>query len=89
MNAVVKLTGYDKATEWLETALSLPEGVVGFARTVAGVPDTDPAVLAVCPLTPAQAQEIAARADVELETDRFDYCLEAIAEDGVSRAHTV
>jgi hypothetical protein len=81
MNAVVKLTGYEKATELLATMATVPAELVPFARTVACVPETDPGVAAMYPLTVRQAEAIAAKADLALDPDRFDYCLEAIAED--------
>jgi hypothetical protein len=84
MNAAVKLTGYDKRTEWLGTAVIVPAGLVEFARTVAGVPESDPNVLAMYPLTVEQATAIAAKGDLPLDLDRFDYCLEAIAKDQTS-----
>ncbi len=80
MNAVVKLTEYQKATELLETVLTVPPRMVAYARRVAGVPDSDPRVLAVYPLSVPQAEAIAAKADLSLDFERFDYCLEAIAE---------
>nr|WP_294503487.1 hypothetical protein [uncultured Rhodopila sp.] len=86
MNAVVKLTGYAKTTEVLETVVTVPAALIPFARTVAGVPASDPDVLAMYPLTAPQAEAIATKADLALEPDRFDYCLEAIAEPGRSRA---
>jgi hypothetical protein len=89
MNAVVKLTGYEKTTEWLGTAMSVPLGLVEYARAVAGVPETDPNVLAMYPLTVEQAAAIAAKSGFPLETDRFNYCLEAIAENRPSIAQKV
>jgi len=89
MNAVVKLTGYEKATELLTTIATVPPGLVPFARTVAGVPETDPGVAAMYPLTVPQARAIAAKADLALDPDQFDYCLEAIAEDERSQARQV
>jgi hypothetical protein len=86
MNAVVKLTGYEKATELLKTVMTVPSALVPFARTVAGVPETDPGVAAMYPLTVPQAEAIAAEADLALDPERFDYCLEAIAEGGRSEA---
>ena len=89
MNAVVKLTGYAKDTERLETIVTVPEGLVPFARKVAGVPETDPYVLAMYPLTVSQAEAIATEAELALDPDRFDYCLEAVAEDDHSQARKV
>ncbi|MEA2736909.1 MAG: hypothetical protein QOH05_216 [Acetobacteraceae bacterium] len=89
MNAVVKLTGYEKTTELLATIVTVPPRLVPFARAVAGVPETDPGVLAMYPLTIDQAAAIAAEADLALDPDRFDYCLEAIAEDERSRFQKV
>jgi hypothetical protein len=89
MNAVVKLTGYAKATERLETIVTVPKDLVPFARTVAGVPETDPEVLAMYPLTVPQAEAIATEAALALDPDRFDYCLEAIAEDDHSRIRKI
>jgi hypothetical protein len=89
MNAVVKLAGYEKTTELLATVVTVPGNLVPFARTVAGVPDTDPDVLAMYPLTARQAETIAAKADLALDPSRFDYCLEAIAEDARSRVRKV
>jgi hypothetical protein len=89
MNAVVKLTGYEKATELLTMVLTVPPGLVPFARTVAGVPETDLGVAGMYPLTVRQAEAIAAKADLALDPDRFDYCLEAIAEDERSQARKV
>lgn len=86
MNAAVKLTGYAKTTELLETIMTVPAALIPFARTIAGVPASDPDVLAMYPLTVPQAEAIAARADLALETERFDYCLEAVAEPERSRA---
>ena len=81
MNAVVKLTGYEKTTERLTTVLTVPPDVVPFAQTVAGLPKTDLGVAGMYRLTVPQAEAIAAKADLALDSDRFDYCLEAIAED--------
>jgi hypothetical protein len=64
MNAVVKLTGYAKATELLETIVTIPASLVPFARTVAGAPETDPGVLALYPLTVPQAEAIASEAEL-------------------------
>jgi hypothetical protein len=89
MNAVVKLTGYAKDTELLETIVTVPEGLVPFARTVAGVPETDPYVLAMYPLTASQADAIATEAKLALDPGRFDYCLEVVAEDDNSQARKV
>jgi hypothetical protein len=44
---MVKLTGYAKTTEVLETVETVPAALVPFARSVAGVPVSDPHVLAV------------------------------------------
>jgi hypothetical protein len=79
MNAVVKLTGYAKTTELLETVVTVPATLVPFARRIAGVPASDPDVLAMYPLTAPQAEAIAAKADLAVEPDRLDCCLEAIA----------
>jgi hypothetical protein len=79
MNASVKLAGSEKTTEWLATAVTVPSVLVPFARTIAGVPETDPDVLAMYPLTLEQAMAIAAKGKLPLDPDRFDYCLEAIA----------
>ncbi|HBK08182.1 MAG TPA: hypothetical protein DDZ81_20410 [Acetobacteraceae bacterium] len=89
MNAVVKLTGYEKTTELLTTIATVPSGLVSFAKTIAGVPETDPGVAAMYPLTVPQAEALAAEASLALDPDRFDYCLEAIAEDGRSQAWKV
>ena len=62
MNAVVKLTGYEKTTEWLGTAMNVPLGLVDYARTVAGVSETDPDVLAMYPLTIEQAARLPRKA---------------------------
>jgi hypothetical protein len=86
MNAVVKLTGYAKSTELLETVVTVPATLIPFAHSVAGVPASDPDVLAMYPLTIPQAEAIAAKADLAPEPGRFDYCLEAIAEPAHSRA---
>jgi hypothetical protein len=43
-------------------------------------------MLAMYPLTALQAEATAAKADLALEPERFDHCLEAIAEPGRSRA---
>ena len=87
MNAAVKLTGYDKSTEFLSVALDLPNDVVDFARRVAGVPATDPNVLGVYPLSPQQAAQIAGKAALPLDVAEYDYCLEAIAQDDRPQAH--
>jgi hypothetical protein len=89
MNAVVELTGYDKRTEWLGTAVTVPAGLVEFVRTVAGVPESDPNVLAMYPLTVEPAAAIAAKGDLPLDPARFDYCLEAIAEGQASMIQKV
>lgn len=86
---MVKLTGYAKATERLETIVTVPESLVPFARAVAGVPATDPGVLAMYPLTVPQAEAIATEAELALDPDQFDYGLEAIAEDDHSGARKV
>nr|WP_294553989.1 hypothetical protein [uncultured Rhodopila sp.] len=86
MNAVGKLTGYAKTTELLETVVTVPATLIPFARTVAGVPASDPHVLKMYPLTAPQAEAIAAKAELAVEPDRFGYCLEAIAEPERSRA---
>lgn len=89
MNAVVKLTGYEKTSELLTTVMTVPPAIIPFARSVAGVPEADPGVLAMYPLTIGQAEAIAQKADLALEPDRFDYCLEAISEDERSKAKIV
>jgi hypothetical protein len=89
MNAVVKLTGYAKAPERLETIVTVPESLVPFARAVAGVPETGPRVLAMYPLTISHAAAIATEAKLALDPDRFDYCLEAVAEDDHFKAAEV
>jgi hypothetical protein len=53
------------------------------------VPETDPGVAAMYPLTVPQAEAIAAEADLPLDPERFDYCLEAIAEGGRSRVRKI
>jgi hypothetical protein len=89
MNAVVKLTGYEKATELLKTIMTVPSSLVPFARIIAGVPETDPGVAGMYPLTVPQAKAIAAEADLPLDPERFDYCLEAIADGGRSRIRKI
>lgn len=89
MNAVVKLTGYEKATELLTTIVTVPPGLVPIARTVAGVPKSDPGVAGMYPLTVPQAEAIAAESGLALDPDRFEYCLEAIADGVHSRTSTV
>lgn len=81
MNADVVLSGYDRKTEVLGTLAVVPARLVGSAREIAGVPATDPGILGVYPLTSAQAERIARFAGAELDLDRYEYCLEAIARD--------
>jgi hypothetical protein len=88
MNAEVNLTGYDKRTEFLSVAHGLPQDLVDFARGIAGVPESDPDVLGVYPLSQQQAAEIAQRAGLPLDLTEYDYCLEAIAKDEQPQAHT-
>jgi len=85
MNAVLKLTGYDKASEFLTTIVTVPVDLVPFAREVAGAPDDDPGVAGLYPLSVPLAEAIAAEAGLALDPDRF----EAIAEDEWSRPSTV
>lgn len=87
MNADVKLTGYDKRTEFLSVAIDLPYEVLDFARRVAEVPVTDPDILGVYPLSPQQAAQIAGKARLSLDPTEYDYCLEAIARDERPQAH--
>jgi hypothetical protein len=86
MTAEVKLTAYDKQTELLTTAFALPQRVVGYARRVAGVPETDPSLLGVYPLTQEQADLIARRASLSLDLGKFDFCLESFAPDRAAQA---
>lgn len=88
MQADVKLTGYDKRSEYLSVVLDVPVCAIDAARHIAGVPATDPDILGVYPLTEHQAAEIAAHAELQVEPDKFDYCLEAIAHDDAPRART-
>ena len=87
MNADVKLTGYDKHSEFLSVALTVPPHLIDAARHIAGVPGTDPDVLGVYPLTAQQAAEIADKAALPLDPSAFDYCLEAIARDDRPKVH--
>jgi hypothetical protein len=87
MNADVKLTGYDKRSEFLSVALPVPPNVIGEARRIAGVPETDPDILGVYPLTAQQAAAIASKAALLLDPAAYDYCLEAIARDDRPQAH--
>jgi hypothetical protein len=87
MNADVKLTGYDKQSDFLSVAFTVPTDVIDAARHIAGVPETDPDVLGVYPLTAQQAAEIADKAALPLDLSAFDYCLEAIAWDERPKVH--
>lgn len=86
MMAEVKLTAYDKQTELLTTAFALPPRVGAYARRVAGVPQGDPSLLGVYPLTPEQADLIARKASLSLDSSKFYFCLESFAPDRKARA---
>ena len=80
MNATVKLTGYDKATEFLASEVTLPDPLIPLARTLAQVPASDPRILAMYPLSTESATALAAAANAVLDLEHMDYFLEAIAE---------
>jgi hypothetical protein len=86
MTAEVKLTAYDKQTELLTAEFAVPRQWIAFARDVAGVPETDPRLLGVYPLTPEQVAQIAQKASLSLDPARYDFCLESFAPARKSRA---
>lgn len=86
MPAEVKLTAYDKHTELLTAEFAVPRQWIASARGVAGVPDTDPRLLGVYPLTPEQVVQIAQKASLSLEPAKYDFCLESFAPARKSRA---
>lgn len=86
MTAEVKLTAYDKQTELLAAVFAVPRHSIGYARRVAGVPDTDPRLLGVYPLTPEQVTQIAQKVSLSLDPARYDFCLESFAPARKSRA---
>ena len=79
MTAEVKLTACDKQTELLSAEFAVPQQWVAFARRVAGVPNTDPRLLGVDPLTSEQVAQIAQTASLSLDPAKYDYCLESLA----------
>jgi hypothetical protein len=87
MNADLTLTAYDKQTEYLCKILVLPIDLLRYASDVARVPGTDPDILGVYPLTEQQAETIARKAGLLLETGEYDYFLETIARDERPQAH--
>jgi hypothetical protein len=80
MTAVLKLTGYDKTTEYMATADTVPYGVRKLARTLAGVAPSERHLVGMYPLTPEQAGSLAERAKIAVDLERLDYFLEEIAE---------
>jgi hypothetical protein len=82
----LKLTAYDKQTERLTAGFAQPRPWIAYGRGVAGVPDTDPRLLGVYPLTPEQVVQIAQKATLSLEPAKHDFCLESFAPARKSRA---
>ena len=78
MTPGVKLTAYDKQTERLVAAASVPSEVMTEVRRIAQVPASDPDLRGVYPLTAAQLTAIAAKLGARLDAERYDYCLEAM-----------
>lgn len=78
MTPGVKLTAYDKQTERLVAAASVPAQVLVEARRIARVPASDPDLRGVYPLTAAQVTEIAGKLGAKLDAERYDYCLESM-----------
>jgi hypothetical protein len=79
MQPKARLTAYDRQSERLVAAAALPAGVVTEARRIARVPASDPDLQGVYPLSAAQVAEIAGKAGITLDPERYDYCLEAAA----------
>ena len=89
MNAVVKLKGYEKVSEFLTTIATVPVALVPFARTMAGVPEDDPGLAGLYPLAVPRAEAITAEGGSARHSDWFEYCLTAIVEDERFRASAV
>ena len=87
MNADLTLTAYDKQTEYLSKVFVLLPDLLSYARDIASVPRTDPDILGVYPLTEQQAEAIAKKAGLPLETGEYDDCLETIARDERPQVH--
>jgi hypothetical protein len=82
MSGSVKLTGYDKRTEFMAVEFDVPSEAVKYAREIANVPETDPGILGAYPLSFDQAVLIARAAldrDVP-DLSVYDFFLEAIEE---------
>ena len=87
MNADIVLSGYDRDTEFLVTLDIVPAYRLAAVSRIAAVPSSDPDLLGVYPLTDAQAERIAVLAGADLDLERYEYCLEAIARDARSPVH--
>jgi hypothetical protein len=79
MSPEVKLTAYDKQTELLTAEFAVPRRWIAYARRVVVVPDTDPHLLGVYPLTAEQVAQIARKASLSLDPAKYDFCPESFA----------
>ncbi len=87
MTPTHRLTGYDRATERLAIALSIPLGKTPLARELAGVGPNDADAVGIYVLENAQAQRLARELGTEVDTDRFEWCLEPLPQPREANRH--
>jgi hypothetical protein len=78
MTATHRLTGYDRASERLAFTHSIPLPKTAMARELAGVGSEDIEAIGVYVLENAQAQRLAHELGTQVDTDRFEWCLEPL-----------
>lgn len=76
MQAGYFLVGYDRRTGEAKAFHRLPSGTVDAAKSLAGIPVNDPAMIGDWPLASEAAHAIAVLARAEIDLDHLDYCLE-------------
>lgn len=79
MNAIHRITGYEKRTERLEMEYDVPPGQLPELRQLANVPSSDVDAIGSYRLPPEAISKAAAELKQTLNTDAYDWYLEAFA----------
>jgi hypothetical protein len=79
MNAVHRITGYDKRSERLALEYAIPDERLSEVRELARVPREDADAAGSYPLDPEAASIVGLKIDKPLNVDAYDWFLEPFA----------
>lgn len=79
MNAIHRITGYDKRSERLEIEHDIPPDRLPDMRQLANVPPEDEDAIGVYPLDADAVRKVALKLDKPLNIEAYDWFLEPFA----------